>query len=77
MGCAMRRDESEWLGVCGERLHLHALCSVLRWGRWQRVDAKTPVMCAYKLVTIEFPYFGLTKRVEGFLVSPAPFLDKV
>jgi len=39
----------------------------LQEGWLKRVDAKTPVMCAYKLVTIEFPYFGLTKRVEGFL----------
>lgn len=39
----------------------------LQEGWLKTVDAKTPVMCAYKLVTIDFPYFGLRTKVENFL----------
>jgi len=29
----------------------------------------TPMMCAYKLVTVEFKWFGLQGRVEKFIQS--------
>ena len=34
-------------------------------GRWQ--DAVSPVMCAYKLVTVEFKWWGLQGRIEKFI----------
>ncbi|UYV71421.1 PITPNB, partial [Cordylochernes scorpioides] len=41
-------------------------------GNWQQtVD---PVMCAYKLVTIEFKWFGLQNKVESFLQRVSPVL---
>ncbi len=34
-------------------------------GNWR--DTVQPVMCAYKLVTVEFKWFGLQTRVEKFI----------
>jgi hypothetical protein len=34
---------------------------------WQ--GTVSPVMCAYKLVTVEFPYFGLQGKVENLIQS--------
>ncbi|XP_022241918.1 phosphatidylinositol transfer protein alpha isoform-like [Limulus polyphemus] len=34
-------------------------------GNWQKTS--NPVMCAYKLVTIEFKWFGLQNRVESLI----------
>jgi len=34
-------------------------------GKWQ--DAVDPVMTCYKLVTVEFKWFGLQNRVENFI----------
>jgi hypothetical protein len=34
-------------------------------GNWR--DSVQPVMCAYKLVTVEFKWFGLQTRVEKFI----------
>jgi len=34
-------------------------------GKWQ--DKVKPVMCAYKLVTVEFKWFGIQSRVEKFI----------
>ncbi|GFT84769.1 phosphatidylinositol transfer protein alpha isoform [Trichonephila clavipes] len=34
-------------------------------GNWQKTC--TPIMCAYKLVTVEFKWFGLQNRVESFI----------
>merc|ERR1711879_255115 len=34
---------------------------------WQKTS--NPVMCAYKLVTIDFRYFGLQNRVENLILS--------
>eukprot|EP00286_Rhodomonas_abbreviata_P008338 CAMPEP_0181319650 /NCGR_PEP_ID=MMETSP1101-20121128/17691_1 /TAXON_ID=46948 /ORGANISM="Rhodomonas abbreviata, Strain Caron Lab Isolate" /LENGTH=282 /DNA_ID=CAMNT_0023427277 /DNA_START=71 /DNA_END=919 /DNA_ORIENTATION=- len=39
----------------------------LKEGWLERLDAGTPCMCAYKLVTIDFPYFGLRTKVENHL----------
>lgn len=33
------------------------------------IPANTPMMCAYKLVTVEFKWFGLQSRVEKFIQS--------
>ena len=32
-------------------------------------DTTKPIMCAYKLVTVEFKWFGLQNRVEKFIQS--------
>lgn len=34
-------------------------------GNWQKTA--DPIMCAYKLVTVEFKWFGLQNRVESFI----------
>lgn len=34
-------------------------------GNWQQTCS--PIMCAYKLVTVEFKWFGLQNRVESFI----------
>ncbi|GAB6026502.1 hypothetical protein CHUAL_012927 [Chamberlinius hualienensis] len=34
-------------------------------GNWMK--SVTPIMCAYKLVTVEFRWFGITGRVENFI----------
>ncbi|KFM78565.1 Phosphatidylinositol transfer protein alpha isoform, partial [Stegodyphus mimosarum] len=36
-------------------------------GNWR--DTVNPVMCAYKLVTVEFKWFGLQTKVESFIQS--------
>ena len=30
-------------------------------------ETNTPIMCAYKLVTVEFKWFGFQNRVEKFI----------
>ena len=32
-------------------------------------DSTTPLMCCYKLVTVEFKWFGLQTRVEKYIQS--------
>ena len=34
---------------------------------WFSQKTTEPVMCAYKLVTVEFKWFGLQNRVESFI----------
>ena len=36
-------------------------------GNWR--NNTTPIMCAYKLVTCEFKWFGLQSKVESFIMT--------
>jgi len=36
------------------------------------IEKADPVMCAYKLVTVEFKWWGLQTRVENFMMSVRP-----
>eukprot|EP01133_Synstelium_polycarpum_P015139 gene15139-17918_t len=39
----------------------------LKHGEWR--DNTTPIMCCYKLVTVEFKWFGLQTKVENFMMK--------
>lgn len=57
-----KEDPSKVLSVKTGRGHLKK--------DWRtNIPANTPMMCAYKLVTVEFKWFGLQGRVEKFIQS--------